>query len=273
MRIKSWLKNTLVFVPILFAQSLFDTHKFIKTALAFLSFCFISSAVYVFNDICDLRKDANHPVKRFRPIAEGRISLRNSYLFMSLLVLFSCYFAIISSWKIAFIALIFFAINIAYSLFLKHKAIYDVFCIATGFVLRTYAGSISSNELVSDWLFLTVVSMSLFMAFGKRHGEIIKIGTNEKRMVLLQYNSNFLTYAMCICAGLTIIFYSLWAMNRMRGMIFTVPIVIFIIFKYLLIINENESFGDPTTIIYSSKNLLASLGLYVISILVLLYLN
>ena len=100
--------------------------------------------------------------------------------------------------------------------------IYDCFCIALGFVLRVYAGDAACSEPVSDWLFLTIIAMSLFMAFGKRRGEQLNVGGNETREVLRHYEINFLQGMLFVCAGLAVIFYSLWAMNRGSNMIYTV---------------------------------------------------
>jgi 4-hydroxybenzoate polyprenyltransferase len=139
-------------------------------------------------------------------------------------------------------------INVLYSIWMKNQPVIDCFCIATGFVLRVFAGGATYGGGVSDWLFLTIVAMSLFMAFGKRRGELVKIDGSITRTVLTRYNMVFLNGIMFACAGLTIVFYSLWAMSRDSNMIFTVPLVVFIVCKYLLLIcNLSSSFINSST--------------------------
>jgi 4-hydroxybenzoate polyprenyltransferase len=174
---------------------------------------------------------------------------------------------------VCFFALLFFLMNLAYSFKLKHYVIVDCFCIAAGFVLRVFAGGAAYGGGVSDWLFLTIVAMSLFMAFGKRRGELIKTDGSSTRAVLERYDLIFLNGILFACAGLSIVFYSLWAMDRGNNMIYTVPLIIFIVCKYLLLICDSRSHGDPTTVIFSDKTLLASCGAYGIITVCLLYMG
>jgi 4-hydroxybenzoate polyprenyltransferase len=271
MRVKAWFKNLFVFVPIVFALQLNVLSKAVSTLAAFIAFCLASSAVYVFNDIADADKDALHPVKRRRPVASGKITKARAAVFAVVLVLAGLvlsYFA--NVFATAAIAVYLF-INAAYTLLLKHKPIFDCFCIAAGFVLRVYAGGFACAEPVSEWLFLTVVAMSLFMAFGKRRGEMLKINGNETRSVLLRYDIKFLEAMVYVCAGLAVTFYSLWSMTRGMNMVYTVPLILFIVCKYLLLLHESDSHGDPTTVLYSSKTLLAACGGYGILLVALFY--
>jgi 4-hydroxybenzoate polyprenyltransferase len=162
-------------------------------------------------------------------------------------------------------------LNFAYSMYLKRKPVFDVFCIAAGFIFRIYAGGTPLYGLVSDWLFLTVVAMSLFMAFGKRRGELTSTENKTTREVLQKYDLNFLNGMVYMCAGLAVVFYALWAMMRENYMVFTVPIVIFIIARYLLVLQNSEAHGDPTTIIYSDKTILIAGAVYAVLTVVLLY--
>lgn len=164
-------------------------------------------------------------------------------------------------------------INILYTLKLKHIPIIDCFCIATGFTLRVYTGGVATDTIVSDWLFLTILVMSLFMGFGKRRGEMVKIDGIDTRKVLDLYDMIFLNGMMFTCAGLMIVFYSLWTITRQLNMIYTVPIVIFIVCRYLLDVCENNSLGDPTVIIFKDKFLLISCVIYVLLTVGLLYGN
>ena len=270
-RPKNWLKNIFVFIPLVFSLELFNLHQLAATTTAFIVFCLISSAVYVFNDICDAQKDALHPVKCNRPIASGLIAKRKAALFAISLLIIGVAASIFVNLFAGLLIAIYVAINLSYSLWLKHKPIIDCFCIAAGFVLRVYTGGAASGEPVSYWLFLTIVAMSLFMAFGKRFGELTMIGCVETRKVLHQYNTDFLNGMVFTCAGLAIVFYSLWAMNRGSNMIYTVPLIIYIVAKYLLTINNNKANDDPTAILFEDKTLLVVCALYGLLAIALLY--
>jgi 4-hydroxybenzoate polyprenyltransferase len=269
-RPKNWLKNVFVFIPITFAFELTDWSKLTATAILFVAFCFVSSAVYVFNDIVDVNKDAAHPVKCKRPIASGAIPKNKAAVFAALFVIVGLVLALYVA-RLAFALVTAYLItNVAYTLALKHKPIFDCFCIAAGFVLRVFTGGVKIKNGVSDWLFLTVVAMSLFMAFGKRRGELIKMSGNSTRLVLERYDLPFLSGVTFVCAGLSIVFYSLWAMNRGCNMIYTVPLIIFIVCKYLLLVHGN-SHGDPTTVILGNRTLIAACAGYAFLAIGLLY--
>jgi 4-hydroxybenzoate polyprenyltransferase len=271
-RPKNWLKNVFVFIPITFALELTDWDKLTATAIAFSAFCVVSSAVYVFNDIVDANKDAAHPVKRERPIASGAIPKDKAAAFAALLVIVGLALALYVTWLTFALVAAYLITNVAYTLVLKHKPIFDCFCIAAGFVLRVFVGGVKIKDGVSDWLFLTIVAMSLFMAFGKRRGELIKMGGNSTRLVLERYDLPFLSGVTFVCAGLSIVFYSLWAMNRGCNMIYTVPLIIFIVCKYLLLIHGN-SHGDPTTVILDNKTLIVACAGYAFLTVGLLYMG
>ena len=271
MRLKSWLKNIFVFMPLVFSLELFNMDKLLMTAIAFVAFCLVSSAVYVFNDICDAKKDSAHPIKRARPIASGMIKKRGAAIFSISLATVGIVLGLSVNPLTGVLAAVYLILNIAYTLRLKHKPIFDCFCIAAGFVLRVFTGGAASGEPVSDWLFLTIVAMSLFMAFGKRRGELIKIDDGATREVLQGYEMSFLNGMVYTCAGLSVVFYALWAIHRGSNMIYTVPLIIFLISKYLLLIHSSDSHGDPTTVIFEDKTLLVTCALYGLLTIALLY--
>ncbi|MCL2070746.1 MAG: decaprenyl-phosphate phosphoribosyltransferase [Oscillospiraceae bacterium] len=277
MRPKSWSKNVFIFIPIVYALELFNSDKMLSVIVAFAGFCFISSAVYLFNDAYDAEKDAAHPVKKHRPIASGIISKSKAWFLAGLLaaVGVSAMASLTLFWgscATLIFSVIYLALNVAYTLSLKHMPIIDCFCIAAGFSLRIYIGGAASGVAVSDWLFLTVVAASLFMAFGKRRGEMIMSeNADETRKSLTQYNLDFLKGVVFICAALAIVFYSLWTLERGNNMVYTVPLIIFIVSKYLLLIHEVNSHGDPTTVIFGDKTFLLSCGLYAVLTVLLLY--
>jgi 4-hydroxybenzoate polyprenyltransferase len=271
LRLKNWLKNVFVFLPIVFSQQLTVLPKLWQTVAVFSAFCLVSSAVYTFNDLFDVENDRLHPVKQKRPIASGAIAVHSAVAMTIVLLALSLALATVASPLAAGVIGLYITVNVAYTMIMKHKPIFDVFCIAAGFILRVYAGGFASDETVSDWLFLTVVAMSLFMAFGKRRGEMIHITAEHQRAVLERYDLSFLNGMMFCSAGLSIVFYSLWAMNRGMGMIYTVPIIIFIVCKYLLLVYSDKSQGDPTTVILSNRILVLACLLYAGLTVLLLY--
>lgn len=274
-RPKHWLKNALIFVPIVYAHNLFEIDLLLSTMWTFVAFCLVSSAVYVINDIKDVEKDRQHPSKSSRPIASGQVAMKQAKIFAVFLFIIGFILSIVadSNYFVLLFVALYALLNFAYTFKLKHYAIVDCFCIAAGFVLRIYAGGAASGDRITEWLFLTMVAVSLFMAFGKRRGEMIHISdTCATRKVLSNYNLNFLNGMLFACAGLSIVFYSLWAMMNVSTMIYTVPIVVFIICKYLLILHDETSHGDPTSIIWGDKVLLSAIGVFGLLSVALLYL-
>ena len=271
MRIKSWLKNLFVFFPIIFSLELFEWNKLIQAVILALSFCLISSAVYVLNDINDVENDRNHAVKKNRPIASGQISFPCAWMLLVCLTIAGFGLAFSVNLFSLLLILAYVVINILYSKWLKTKVVIDCFCIAAGFVLRVMVGGTIVSDGVSGWMFLTVVSLSLFMAFGKRRGELHNYGTGGTREVLDVYEMSFLNGIVFMCAGLTMVFYSLWSISQESNLVYTVPIVLFIVIRYLLLVFSGRSEADPTTLILSDKTLLVSCGLCALIMIALLY--
>ena len=173
-RIKHYLKNFLIFLPLFFSSNLLNIEMFVKTLLGFFIFCLLASSVYIFNDIIDIEQDKKHPKKKFRPIAAGEISkLKAKIIFVTIIILIIIavsilwYFKIYNSkviLKSSIILLLYFIINILYSKFLKHIPIIDIITLAFGFILRVIYGGIIISVNISSWMFLTVLTISLYMA-------------------------------------------------------------------------------------------------------------
>jgi len=270
-RPQNWLKNIFIFVPLVFSLKFFYVEKLLTTIFAVAVFCLVSSAIYVFNDIFDRKADAAHPIKCSRPIASGALPVGKAAVFGAILAVIGVAAGFALNLCLGVFTVLYLALNMAYTRWLKLLPVLDCFCIAASFVLRVYAGGAASGESVSDWLFLTVVSMALFMAFGKRRGELLRIDETAARPVLQRYDLQFLNGILFVCAGLSIAFYALWAMNRGFHMIYTVPLIIFIVAKYLLLIHNPDSHGDPTTVILQDKVLLCACGVYGLTVIGLLY--
>ncbi len=270
-RVKHWVKNLLVFVPLIFSKLIgYDT--VFNTILGFLSFSFLSSFIYIVNDIRDIEKDKLHPRKKNRPLPSGKVKKRTAIIIAVLMITLSVIINIIIHNNILNISLYFligyFVINIAYSFGLKNIAIIDIILLATGFVLRVYYGASIINVQVSNWLFLTVLNASLFLGLGKRKKELLN--NKKSRKVLEQYNEAFLDKFQYLTLSLTLVFYSLWTINQnINYMYLSIPFVIMIMMRYCLVVEECDE-GDPTTILYQDKLLLIMCVVYGISMLVLL---
>ena len=271
MRIKSWLKNVFVLSPIVFALEMFEWDRLLRAVILALAFCLISSAIYVINDISDVEKDRNHKVKRNRPIASGQLSFPCAWVLFAVLLLGGLGLAAwINLDALAFV-IMYSLINLLYSKWLKRMPIIDCFCIAAGFVLRVLVGGTVVSAGVSHWMFLTVVALSLFMAFGKRRGEMCNHLGEETRSVLDYYDKNFLDGAVFMCAALAMVFYSLWSISQETNLVYTVPVVLFIVTRYLLLVFKGKGEADPTTLFLSDVTLWISCGICAIMMVVMLY--
>lgn len=279
-RPKHWIKNALVFAPLLYARRLLLPAPLISACFCFVSFCLISSAVYAINDIFDAPEDRARPEKRSRPVALGQIKPVHAGVFATLLAICALLTAAFGagSFRVAVYAGLYLLLNIAYSLRLKRLVIIDCFCVAAGFVLRVFAGGAAGEADVSGWLFLTMFAASLFMAFGKRRGELARLAASAeypgaKNHVTLYsgYDPDFLSGMVYTFAGLSIVFYSLWALQNTASMIYSAPLIVFIICRYLLIIRIANSLGDPTTIILGDLTLKISIILFILLSVCLIY--
>ena len=277
-RIKHYLKNFLVFAPLLFSGNFFESNYLIKTTLAFIAFSFMASVVYVINDIRDVEKDRLHPIKKNRPIASGTVSKTEGIILAIILFIVSVFINIfISISPLSYAILLgYLFMNIAYSFGLKNIPIIDILILSIGFLLRVFYGAIILNISVSNWLYLTILAISFYLGLGKRRNEIDR--SKNSRKVLEQYNRAFLYINMYMCLSLTIMFYSLWCVDpintsrfkELNYLLITVPLVILICMKYSLNI-EGNSFGDPVDVVFSDKAMLALIIIYGIFMLLILY--
>lgn len=266
MRVRHYLKNVLVLLPLVFSGGLFGA-RLPGALLGFLAFSLTASAVYVFNDLRDVERDRLHEVKRKRPLASGAVSVRTAWVL--LVVLFAVSLALgaaVAGWAALYLAL-YAAINIAYSLGLKNVPLLDIAILVGGFLLRIVFGAALVDVEISSWLYLTVMSASFYLGLGKRRNEILRQGV-DARAVLRHYTHAFLDKNMYMCLALTIVFYALWcvdpltiARHGVSGLVWTVPLVVLILMKYSLNV-EGESQGDPVDVVLGDKVLLALAVLY-----------
>lgn len=249
MRPKHYLKNILIFLPLVFSGNFFDYKLLMTVGFGFLSFCMAASTIYIINDIKDKEKDKMHEVKKKRPIASGKISEKNAIIFAILIFIISGLFQLFTKEFFGFVFIVVYVLmNIFYSLKLKEIPLVDVSIIVLGFLIRVLYGAYLINVNVSNWLLLTIIAISFYLALGKRRNEIKKSGSNS-RQVLQYYSIDFLDKNMYLFLGLTIAFYSLWCNdNANKYLIWTVPIAIITCLKYSMIV-ESNSHGDPVEVI------------------------
>lgn len=278
MRPKHYMKNFLVFLPLLFSGNFFDKSNIITCLLGFVCFSLLASTIYIINDIRDKDKDKEHKTKCNRPIASGKIPVKNAIIFDILLIIIIAFICMFGKFNLLSICLVilYFIINLIYSFGAKNVPILDIVILVSGFFIRVLFGATLLNITVSNWLYLTVIAISFYLGLGKRRNEIIKSGA-KSRKVLEYYNKDFLDKNMYMCLTMAIVFYSLWAtdsavvLKNNNLLILTVPIVIIIAMKYSMNI-EGNSDGDPVEVIMKDKILILLGLIYVVSLFVILYL-
>ena len=270
-RVKHWIKNLLIFIPLI-CSGFINIDNVLNLIIGFFSFSFISSFVYIINDIKDIEKDKLHLRKKKRPLPSGKITKKRAILISIILLIASLSFNYIIYKEILnvsfYLLLAYMIINILYSMGLKNIAILDIILLATGFIIRVYYGASIINVPVSDWLFLTILNASLFLGLGKRKKELIN--NKDSRKVLKEYNEAFLDRFQYISLGLMLVFYSLWTIEQdIKLLSLTIPLLIIIFMKYCLIIEKSDE-GDPTTILYQDKMLLFLCLIYGLSMILFL---
>lgn len=275
MRVKHYLKNVLVALPVIFAGVALHPVNIFKTLIAFITFSLTSSIIYIINDIRDVEKDRKHPVKKKRPIASGEVSIKAAVILA--ILLFVATIAILYFSGLLFnygvlVLLVYFVLNLGYSFGLKDIPLVDITILASGFVLRALYGGLLLNIDLSNWLFLTVLSGSFYMALGKRRNELIKLEGKETRKVLKYYTKEFLDKNMYMFLSLSIVFYSLWSTLGVdnRFFKFSSILLILILMKYSLNV-EQDSLGDPIEVILGDKILIILAFIYAAYCFAVLY--
>ena len=281
LRIKQWLKNGFLFAALIFDRQLTNFDAGLRTLLGALIFCFLSSCVYIVNDISDINADRKHPVKKNRAIASGRISIPTAILLAIVLGVSSLAAAFFFSKSFFAICAIYLVMNLAYSKWLKHIPILDVMIIASGFVLRVAAGvSLIEVERFSPWLYVVTTLLSLFIGFGKRRAELnlLAADANQHRTVFNGYTLAFLDQLITIVSAATILSYSLYTFSAPNlpsnnSMMLTIPFVLYGIFRYLYLVQVKQTGGAPEELVIKDRPLQITLVLYGLSVFVIFYLT
>ena len=282
LRIKHYVKNILIFLPLFFSGLLSDFQSIFNSIIGFIAFCFMASFVYIVNDIADVNNDRKHTKKRKRPIACYMIKRYEAIIYAILLFALSVgitYFTFGFNILIYIILIGYAVINLLYSFILKNIPIVDSFMLALCYLLRIFWGGVIIGTTVSKWLYLTVLCGALFMGFGKRRNEI-KHQKDSTRKVNKYYNYNFLDKNLYICLAMSLVFYSLWAIdfkgygegsfNRII-LLATIPFVYFIMMRYSLDIEQNDNNGDPIDVLLKDFVLIFACVVFVALIVISVY--
>ncbi len=254
MRPKQWVKNAFVFAPLVFTRGYLDPSAVTAATLAFVLFCLASSASYIVNDIHDIEQDRQHPKKKLsRPLASGGISHTSALILLGVLLFFLALGAFAMPQVLAVIAA-YIALNLAYTFVLKHQPVVDIFSIAIGFVLRVYAGAVALSVPLSNWMAITTLSLALYLAAIKRRQELASNGA-KSRAVLQAYSAALIDRYAEISATGALIFYSLFVMSTYPNLVFTIPLVIFGLFRYWYIVEQLDQGESPTDVILTDWSL------------------
>ncbi|MBW1972737.1 MAG: decaprenyl-phosphate phosphoribosyltransferase [Deltaproteobacteria bacterium] len=275
-----WIKNLLVFIALFFSKNLFHPTFILKTLFAFFLFCFISTSVYFLNDIFDIKKDRLHPQKRFRPIAQGDLSPIIAMIFAIFLAFITLCLSYLLGLDFLLLLLIYLVIQIGYNIFFKNMIILDIFAVASGFFIRILAGVFAIDVPLSSWLVISAIMLSLFISIGKRRYEIILLKQEaiNHRPILKEYSLSLLDQMISITTPTIIITYMLYTVAPetikkfgTKNLIFTIPFLLYGLFRYLYLIYTKEKGGSPETILITDKPLLIDILFYIIIVGLILY--
>ena len=276
MRPRQWTKNLFVFAGLVFDRQLFILTSLERTFLAFVVFSLISGSVYLINDVFDLRADQQHPIKKNRPIASGKLPVRTALIAAALLSAGGLVISFLLMKELALIAGLYLLLNLAYSKWLKHIVLLDVMVIAFGFVLRVAAGvSVIQVQRFSPWLYVCITLLALFLGFGKRRAELAYHNSDTRR-VLEGYSIPLLDQLLTVVAASTIMAYSLYTFSapNLPGsylMMLTIPFVLYGVFRYLYLIQIKNGGGEPEELLLKDRPLQGTVLLWGVACVVIFY--
>ncbi len=280
LRISSYIKNSFVIAPLIFAKKLFEIKTVGEVLAGAFLFCMISSAVYLINDIRDIEFDRNHPRKKNRPIATGALPISTAILISILLSIFSLMGSFYLSRKFLLYIFLYFIMQLGYNFGLKHISIIESMIVASGFVIRVMAGSVLVKEPASEWIMLATFFLASVLIFGKRKSEYIRINNEEEtigRPVLQQYSALWLDLSLSISICAAIITYSLYCISN-RGiflggkeMIYTLLPIMIGLLRYLQLISLGKTNEDIGQLLFNDTILLTSVLSWIIMLIIFIY--
>ncbi len=280
-----WVKNLFVFLPIFFGQKLLDVHLLYNATLAFLSFCFVASSIYCFNDIIDVEDDRRHPVKCLRPVASGKISMPVAYGIMGVLMVMSVgvlFFISDETFRYTTIAVIvaYWVMELAYCILLKRFAIVDVCILSLGFILRILAGGMATGTVISHWLIMMTFLLTLFLGIAKRRDDVLRmmrtgipVRHNTKR-----YNLTFVNEALTITGSVMLVCYIMYTVSPdvmaqfdSQYLYLTSAFVVLGLLRYMQLAVVDEKTGDPTKVLLHDRFTQCVVVGWMVSFLIIIY--
>jgi 4-hydroxybenzoate polyprenyltransferase len=280
LRPQQWVKNFVLFAGLIFSQNLGRLDLVLETLAGFALFCLLSSSAYILNDIVDVESDRKHPLKSARPIAKGEIKISVAVFLFIILAVISLGLSAWLSPLFALTALIYFILNLLYSLYLKHVVIIDVMCIALGFVIRAVAGAVLIGVEISAWLVVCTTLLALFLSFGKRRHELLLLETQatDHRKILSEYSPYFLDQMISVVTASTVVAYAFYTLSPeveiklgTGHMDLTIPFVLYGVFRYLYLIHQKEGGGSPTRMLLTDKPILVNVILWLVAVVLIVY--
>ncbi len=273
LRPAQWLKNGFVFAPMVFSGRMLDPDAWFASTVAAAAFCAASSATYLVNDVVDREADRGHPEKRSRPVASGAVGAGAALATAAALLGVAIGIAAIAGVTLLWVVLGYLAATQSYSLLLKRAVFVDVLVLAAGFVLRVVGGAVAIDVPVSTWLLLCAYLLALYLALGKRRAELVLLGTGAgtHRVVLGHYTLPMVDQAISVVLGATVLAYSLYtvapstvAKVGSEGLMATVPVVLYGLFRYLYLLHRHELGGSPTRALVADRPLLVCVVLWLV---------
>jgi len=280
MRPQQWLKNFFIFAPLIFSQNVTNPDLFKKSLLAFAVFCLLSGALYILNDLKDMAEDKLHPLKSQRPIAADKLKRSHAVIAFVVVSLISFLLCLLLNLNFFYIALFYYVLQVAYSFRLKHVVILDVFIVAAGFFIRVIAGGLAIEVYISPWLLICTALLALFLAMSKRRHEIILLEQDAEnhRPILKEYSPYLLDQMIAVVTASIVVAYCLYTISEetvtkfgTTKLIFTVPFVLYGIFRYLYLIHQKSEGGTPEVLILKDKPLLLDIFFWIVSASVIIY--
>jgi len=280
LRPHQWTKNLVVFVPLALSKHLFEPDPFLRTLLAFALFCALSGSVYLVNDVADLERDRQHPLKRQRPVASGILGVRAALAVAGALAGSSLALSLFLGAPFAACAVAYLTLNLLYSFRLKEVVILDVIAVSLGFVLRAVAGALAIGVRFSDWLLVCTLLLALFLALAKRRHELTSLDQAAvgHRKILAEYSPYLLDQMIGVVTASCVTAYAFYTLAQETvdkyqtdRLAWTIPFVLYGIFRYLYLVHRKEQGGSPTDILVTDRPLLVTVALWAAALLVIVY--
>jgi 4-hydroxybenzoate polyprenyltransferase len=278
LRPHQWTKNLIVFAPLALSKHLFEADAFLRSAGAFALFCALSGTVYLINDVADLERDRLHPKKRLRPLASGALSVGAARVAAWVLGLGGLGLSSLLGLAFLSAAVAYLALNLLYSFWLKKVVILDVIAISLGFVLRAVAGAVAISVQFSDWLLVCTLLLALFLALAKRRHELVTLDGTEHREILAEYSPYLLDQMIAVVTASCLMAYAFYTLApetvekyRTDRLSWTIPFVLYGIFRYLYLVHGKEEGGSPTDLLLTDRPLLVDVALWAAALVAIVY--